>query len=357
MWLERGEHVSLVGPNGAGKTTLIETLAGPPGAGAGQAADRPQRQARLPLPARRGADRRDRAHGARGRQHATRLTPGKARALLGRFLFSGEDAEKPLDGLSGGERRRLSLAILVQSGANVLILDEPTNHLDLESREALEAALNEFSGSLLLVSHDRALLDAVGTRTIALEDRTLHSYVGGWPEYVRVREERAKAPAGGGQDGGGQGARRAGEKPAGAQKRNPPVAKAGERRQTRAAARAEIATAEAALRAIEDELADPGGVGHARGHRALVTRATRRPSAPSRSSTSAGRRSRGSAAGSDGRERRGPGLDFGHDASATGGGRDPSRLHRRRQRADDGAGPALCRPALGTRGDRVRRRA
>ena len=75
----------------------------------------------------------------------------------------------------------------------MLILDEPTNHLDLESREALEAALQAFPGSLLLISHDRALLDAVGTRTIAVEDGTLHSYVGGWPEYVRVREERAEA--------------------------------------------------------------------------------------------------------------------------------------------------------------------
>ena len=126
-------------------------------------------------------------------QRATGLKPNETRALLGRFLFGGEAAEKPLDGLSGGERRRLSLAILVQSGANVLILDEPTNHLDLESREALEAALQGFPGALLLISHDRALLDAVGTRTIAIEDRTLHSYVGGWPEYVRVREERAEA--------------------------------------------------------------------------------------------------------------------------------------------------------------------
>src|SRR5947209_16626533 len=105
-------------------------------------------------------------------------------------MFSGEDAEKPLDGLSGGERRRLSLAVLVSSGANVLILDEPTNHLDLESREALEDALRSFAGSLLLVSHDRALLDAVGSRTIAVEDATLRSYVGGWAEYMRVREER-----------------------------------------------------------------------------------------------------------------------------------------------------------------------
>src|SRR6185312_11883541 len=99
----------------------------------------------------------------------TGLTPNQARSLLGRFLFSGDDADKPLDGLSGGERRRLSLAILVQSGANVLILDEPTNHLDLESREALEDALQAFDGSVLLVSHDRALLDAVGTRTVAID--------------------------------------------------------------------------------------------------------------------------------------------------------------------------------------------
>src|SRR5205807_9852029 len=130
-------------------------------------------------------------------QRATKLTPNRARALLGRFLFGGDEADKPVAALSGGERRRLSLAMLVQSGANVLILDEPTNHLDLDSREALEDALRDFPGSLLLVSHDRALLDAVGSRTVAVEDGTLHSYVGGWPEYLRVREERkelAQAP-------------------------------------------------------------------------------------------------------------------------------------------------------------------
>jgi ATP-binding cassette subfamily F protein 3 len=182
-------------------------------------------------------------------QHATKLTPGKARALLGRFLFSGEDAEKPLDGLSGGERRRLSLAMLVQSGANVLILDEPTNHLDLESREALEAALGEFSGSLLLVSHDRALLDAVGTRTVAVEDQTLHSYVGGWPEYVRVRAERADAPK------PEKERKERKRKPSGGPtKRNPPRPANG-----RHAGELErqIEASEAALRAVEDELADP----------------------------------------------------------------------------------------------------
>ncbi len=244
MWLERGEHVSLVGANGTGKTTLIETLAGKRELAQGKL--RTGHNVKLGYLSQH-AEELLSAGTARtvleATQRATGLTPGKARALLGRFLFSGEDAEKPLDGLSGGERRRLSMAVLVHSGANVLILDEPTNHLDLESREALEAALNAFEGSLLLVSHDRALLDAVGTRTIALEDNTLHSYVGGWPEYVRVREERAKAPAA-------------------APKK--PKAKANANRAPRSRQdggskqlEREIEAAEAALTALEEELADP----------------------------------------------------------------------------------------------------
>jgi ATP-binding cassette, subfamily F, member 3 len=195
LWLERGEHVSLVGANGSGKTTLIETLAGQRPLATGQL--RTGHNVKLGYLSQH-ADELG-VGGPPGQsvveatQRATGLTPNKARALLGRFLFSGEEAEKPLDGLSGGERRRLSLAILVHSGANVLILDEPTNHLDLESREALEDALRGFAGSLLLVSHDRALLDAVGTRTVAVEAGSLRSYVGGWPEYQRVREERRAA--------------------------------------------------------------------------------------------------------------------------------------------------------------------
>jgi ATP-binding cassette subfamily F protein 3 len=247
LWLERGEHVSLVGPNGAGKTTLIETLAGRRELGGGKlstghnvkigylsqhADELSAGTARTVLEAA---------------QHATKLTPGKARALLGRFLFSGEDAEKPLDGLSGGERRRLSLAILVQSGSNVLILDEPTNHLDLESREALEQALDEFPGSLLLVSHDRALLDAVGTRTVAFEDRTLHSYVGGWPEYLRVVQERERQAA------------KPKPKPVRAKAKGEatPPASAARPAREQAELEREIEAAEAALAAIEDELADP----------------------------------------------------------------------------------------------------
>jgi ATP-binding cassette subfamily F protein 3 len=191
LWLERGEHISLVGRNGAGKTTLIETLADRRALAAGKLSRGHNVQIGFLSQHAEEFGSEGTVLEATGR--ATGLTPGKARALLGRFLFSGEQADKPLAGLSGGERRRLSLAVLVSSGANVLVLDEPTNHLDLESREALEDALLTFQGALILVSHDRALLDAVGTRTVALEDRRLHSYTGGWPEYVRVREERRLA--------------------------------------------------------------------------------------------------------------------------------------------------------------------
>jgi ATP-binding cassette subfamily F protein 3 len=257
LWLERGEHVSLVGPNGAGKTTLIETLAGRreleeagSGTGPGPVVSgklRTGHNVKLGFLSQHAEELS--AGTARtvleATTHLTRLTPNRARGLLGRFLFSGEEAEKPLEVLSGGERRRLSLAILVQSGANVLILDEPTNHLDLESREALEQALNEFTGSLLLVSHDRALLDAVGKRTVAIEDRTLHSYLGGWPEYVRAREERAREAT----------AAKA-VKPARARAARTPSRPSGNPREQERLER-EIEAAEASLRALEEELSDP----------------------------------------------------------------------------------------------------
>ncbi len=188
LWLERGEHVSLVGPNGVGKTTLVRALTGERELDGGRL--RVGHNVNVGYLSQHAEELGDVGSVLEACQRATGLTPNKARALLGRFLFSGEEAEKPLAGLSGGERRRLSLAILVSSGSNVLILDEPTNHLDIESREALEDALLAFDGAVLLVSHDRALLDAVGRRTIAIEGGGLRSYEGGWTEYLRVRDER-----------------------------------------------------------------------------------------------------------------------------------------------------------------------
>src|SRR4051794_13572124 len=257
LWLERGEHVSLVGPNGVGKTTLIDTLAGRKQLAAGKI--RTGHNVKLGYLSQHAEELE--WGGARtvleAAQKQTGLSPNQARSLLGRFLFSGEEAEKPLEGLSGGERRRLSLAILVASDANVLILDEPTNHLDLESREALEDALQSFPGSLLLVTHDRALLDAVGSRTVAIEDYTLHSYVGGWPEYWRVREERkaagvkpapAPAPSTNGHGDTPPSKPRPAPQPKGPSKK-------AQRKQTELEKAVEAA--EAQLAVVEDELAAP----------------------------------------------------------------------------------------------------
>src|SRR5215467_11116731 len=181
--IERGEHVALVGPNGSGKTTLIETILGLRTAAGGvvrlghgvEPAYFSQHEAELD----------ERGSVLEAAMIGTGLKRPEAQSLLGKFLFSGWDEhEKPVSVLSGGERRRLALAIAVASGANLLILDEPTNHLDVESREALEAALEAFPGTLLLVSHDRALLDAFAERTLAIEDGELVSSPGGWAEYV-----------------------------------------------------------------------------------------------------------------------------------------------------------------------------
>src|SRR6478672_8654955 len=199
--IERGEHVALVGPNGSGKTTLLETLldrrepqAGMIRLGHGvEAAYFSQHEAELD----------ERGSVLDAAMAGTGLKRPEAQSLLGRFLFSGFDEhEKPVVALSGGERRRLALALVVASGANLLVLDEPTNHLDLESRESLEAALEAFPGTVLLVSHDRALLDAVADRLLAVEDGELKAYDGGWAELVRTREgappvrpaREAKAP-------------------------------------------------------------------------------------------------------------------------------------------------------------------
>jgi ATP-binding cassette, subfamily F, member 3 len=245
LWLEQGEHVTLVGPNGAGKTTLIETLAGRLPLADGKL--RRGHNAELGFLSQHAEEIGDEGTVLEAAGRGTGLTPNKARALLGRFLFSGAEAEKEVSVLSGGELRRLSLAILVASGANVLILDEPTNHLDLESREALEDALRAFDGAILLVSHDRALLDAVGARTIAIEEGRLRSYAGGWADYVRVRDERRSAA--GSRTQAASGRRRVG------QAAKPAVSK--NTKQRIAVLERAVEDAEATLAGVEDELANP----------------------------------------------------------------------------------------------------
>jgi ATP-binding cassette subfamily F protein 3 len=250
--LERGEHVVLVGPNGSGKTSLVETLCGQrqPAAGAVKVGH----NVNLGYLSQHA----DTAAGAgtvlEAAQRGTGLSGQKVRDLLGHFLFSGREVDKQLSEISGGEQRRLSLAILVASGANVLILDEPTNHLDLESREALEDALRDYEGAVILISHDRALLEAVGTRTIAVEDGELRTYHTGWANYQRAQDEHeaqerdAERSARSAAKGAGAGQEGARSKPPGPSKNAlRKVAKL----------ETEIERAEVELKRLEDELADP----------------------------------------------------------------------------------------------------
>jgi ATP-binding cassette, subfamily F, member 3 len=181
--LERGEHVALVAPNGAGKTTLLETILGRREPNSGRVSI--GHGVEIAYFSQHEIELDERGSVLDAAVAATGLRRPEAQALLGRFLFSGWDAhEKPVTALSGGERRRLALALIVASGANFLVLDEPTNHLDVESREALEAALEAFPGTVLLVSHDRAMLDAIADRVLSIENRSIVSYTGGWAEYA-----------------------------------------------------------------------------------------------------------------------------------------------------------------------------
>jgi ATP-binding cassette, subfamily F, member 3 len=192
--IRRGQRIALLGPNGAGKTTFLKTILGQikPKAGAirfGAGVEMgyfAQTQAGLKLE----ATILDEILSVQN------LPLGEARNYLGRFLFSGDDVFKPIGTLSGGERSRVALAKLTLTGSNFLILDEPTNHLDIPSQENLENVLNNFSGTILLVSHDRYFVDALATHTWALEPETKSVTVveGGYSDYLAHREAQ-KSPA------------------------------------------------------------------------------------------------------------------------------------------------------------------
>ena len=183
----RGEKVAIIGPNGCGKTTLLRTITGdhPPLSGTCELGHNVKH-----------ATFSQRQEGLHGRGTVldavlsrASLTFSEARGLLGRFLFSGDEVEKKMGALSGGERSRIALALLSLIEANVLLLDEPTNHLDLASQEILERAVLEYPGTVLLVSHDRALLEAVTTQVWLIENGELHVHAYGYTEFRRRRAE------------------------------------------------------------------------------------------------------------------------------------------------------------------------
>ncbi|HMA24200.1 MAG TPA: ATP-binding cassette domain-containing protein, partial [Gemmatimonadaceae bacterium] len=192
--LMRGDTLGLIGPNGAGKSTLIRALLG----------DHPIASGELRLGGgiAVGYYRQDLAQLPMGRtlyDVINDLRPTWDRRLvqghLGRFGFSGDEVQRRAETLSGGERARVALAMLMLSRANLLILDEPTNHLDVESIEALEDALALYDGTILLVSHDRALLRALTTRVWVLHEQHITDFDGNFAEWETVTTERAHAAA------------------------------------------------------------------------------------------------------------------------------------------------------------------
>ncbi len=241
--LRRLQRVALWGPNGVGKTTFLKTVLG----------QLPPMSGEVMLGASVKVGYLAQTHDALQLDRSIldtildvqNMPVEQARGLLGRYLFTGDDVFKPIGLLSGGERSRVALAVLTLQGSNFLLLDEPTNHLDLQSQEVLQNVLSEFVGTILLVSHDRYLVDQLATHLWVIEDRRLAIYEGGYTQYVEHRaknvERRAKSTGGG---------RRGDEKTKRAAKKNTQTL----RRSSQRAAEKQVVELEADIAALEARL-------------------------------------------------------------------------------------------------------
>src|SRR6266850_6235693 len=194
--IERGERIALIGPNGAGKSTLLRLLAGRDRPTRGSAAHgvgvRPacfaQDQAEHLDPSNTAFDEVYQAAPASWDIQAVR-------DLLGRFLFTGEQQFKSVATLSGGERSRVALAKLLLRPNNLLLLDEPTNHLDVATRERLEETLSAYSGTLVVATHDRYLINRLATKVIEVADCSVRAYPGTYADYLRAKAAPVVPPA------------------------------------------------------------------------------------------------------------------------------------------------------------------
>ncbi len=185
----RGQRIAVVGPNGAGKTTLVRSILGE--------LDLLEGEIRYGTGVEPGylAQAHDHLDPEMNvleavRQARPQLPPEEIRNLLGSLLFSGDDVFRKVGELSGGQRSRVALAKLVLHNANLLVLDEPTNHLDIASQEILQEVLGDFPGTLILVSHDRYLIQALATQVWLVEGGRVQCYAGNWEEFLRWRHQQ-----------------------------------------------------------------------------------------------------------------------------------------------------------------------
>jgi len=187
LQIEQGERVALVGPNGAGKSTLMRLLAGTEAPKEGKREEGhnlhlayfAQDQAAELNP------KRD-VYSELSADAPYAMVP-KLRNILGAFLFSGDDVEKRVSVLSGGERNRLALAKLLLRPANLLLLDEPTNHLDLQSKQVLLDSLKNYPGTIVFVSHDRYFVDELASRVLDVGHGQVESYFGNYEDFLRTK--------------------------------------------------------------------------------------------------------------------------------------------------------------------------
>lgn len=189
MTVTGGERIALIGDNGTGKSTLVKLIMGEETPDSGYLYRGPAvRTAYLPQIVGFSSDSRSALDTM---LYDCKCQPQEARDRLGAFGFRGEAVMTPVGALSGGERSRLKLCMLMGSDINLLILDEPTNHLDIASREWMEDALSDYTQTLLFVSHDRYFIDKFATRVWALADGTVTDFRGSYTEYCRWRERQA----------------------------------------------------------------------------------------------------------------------------------------------------------------------
>ena len=188
--VERGDRIALVGPNGAGKSTLMRLLAGVDRSDAGSCVPGhnvvkdyfAQDQAAVLNPALT-------VYGEMSAASPTTMVP-MIRNILGGFLFSGDDVNKRVAVLSGGERNRLAIAKMLLNASNLLLLDEPTNHLDLDSKEVLLEALGDYGGTLIFVSHDRYFVDRLATKIVEVGNGETLLYPGGYEDFLDWKKRR-----------------------------------------------------------------------------------------------------------------------------------------------------------------------